>query len=118
MATFGNITCSKLTVDKDEVVYKRTAHTDALPDTITLRRTMSSVDKKTLVRSPTRANARFERQFTVGTDATRPGTVSIATVVPPGVDPVAWKAYVLECLTQAAAEMQDRSLTGDIYVDE
>lgn len=118
MATYGNITVNKLTVDKDAVVYKRTAHTDAKPDTITLRRTLSSLNSKTGVRSATRANARFERSFVVGTDLSKPGTVSVATTVPPGVDPATWKAYVLECLTQAAVEMQDMSLDGDIYLDE
>lgn len=118
MPNYGTIPCNLHTVDRDETVYRGVNHTDAKIDTIALRRQLSVINAKTKVRTPTKANTRFERAFPIGTTGESASVVvSIATVVPPGVDPAAVATYVETSVAQAATKMKDIAITGDIHLD-
>lgn len=115
MPFIGNISVNLHTVDRNDTVYTRASHTVSHVDTVALRRTPAEGASK-----PLRTNVRFERGFSTPASATtgleKSVTVSIAVTTPPGVDPVAVKAYVIEALTQAAGVAADVGTTGDIHL--
>lgn len=115
MPTIGSISVSLHTVDRNDTVYAREGNSVSHVDTVALRRTPADGASK-----PLRTNVRFERGFSTPATATtgleKSVTVSIAVTTPPGIDPVAVKAYVIEALTQAAEVAADVGTTGDIHL--
>lgn len=115
MPSIGTIPVNLHTVDRNDTVYTRASHTVSHVDTVALRRTPAEGASK-----PLRTNVRFERGFSTPASATtgleKSVTVSIAVTTPPGVDPVAVKAYIVEALTQAADVAADVGTTGDIHL--
>lgn len=113
MANIGTIAVNTHRILTDQVLYAQAANTVSHVDTVALK------GKGGNARSPLKMNVYFQRGFaaTTGTESEEKlVTVSIATVVPPGVDTEAVKAYVTECLTQSAVTAADVAVTGDIML--
>lgn len=111
MPTIGTKALSLHTVDRDETVYAGAANTVSHKDIVSLRRTMPASGTK-----PLRTNVRFESGFAVPTGGESSVTVSIAVTVPPGVDTVAARAYVIASLTDSATVAADLAISGDIHL--
>lgn len=109
MPSIGTISVNLHTVDKDEVVYALSGNTVSHADLVALKRNGGG-DK------PLRANVRFERGFAMPDGTEKPVTVSIATVVPAGVNTGLVQTFVSESLTQAAAVAAGVAVTGDIHL--
>lgn len=118
MASIGNRAVTLFTVSPDSVRYAGPTHTVSHKDVVDVRRELPP--KAT---DPLRSNLRFERGFVVPGAAAgapvqeRPVTVSVAVVVPPGVDTAAVKAFVNDTLIQAATVAGSIAITGDVHLD-
>lgn len=116
MPAIGDRTVNLYTVDRDVTTYSGPTNSVSHKDLVDLRRTLP---KKPAV-DPLRTNIRFERGFTVPVDSTgtteKPVTVSIAVTLPPGVTPADAKAYVSDCLVQAATAAGELAISGDIHL--
>lgn len=114
MPNIGTISVDLHTVDRDETVYKGPTHNVTHKDLYAFRRALP-----TTAVGIQRAQLRAERGFPVtnSTDGLeKTVTVSIAVVVPPGIDSEAAETYVSTVLTQAAATVGEVAVTGDIHL--
>lgn len=117
MASIGNRTLTLFTVSPDSVRYAGPTNTVSHKDVVDVRRELPSK-----AADPLRSNLRFERGFAIPTaegapSQERPITVSVAVVVPPGVDTNAAKEFVQDTLIQAATVAGSIAITGDVHLD-
>lgn len=117
MASIGNRTVTLFTVSPDSVRYAGATNTVSHKDVVDVRRELPSK-----AADPLRSNLRFERGFAVPTAEGAPLqersiTVSVAVIVPPGVDTNAAKAFVNDTLIQAATVAGSIAITGDVHLD-
>lgn len=117
MASIGNRTLNLFTVSPDAVRYAGPTNTISHKDVVDVRRELPSK-----AADPLRSNLRFERGFAVPTAEGVPSqersvTVSVAVIVPPGVDTNAVKAFVNDTLVQAATVAGSIAVSGDVHLD-
>lgn len=114
MSQIGTIILNTYSVQKDEVVYARAAHSINNTDVVAVRRQFGSTKRPEL-----RTNLRFERDFSPqnAAETTKKSvTLNITATVPPGLDEAAVTSYIKEALTQSPDAMATLAKTGDVYL--
>lgn len=119
MPKYGTLAASLLSNKSDENVYILPDHSVSLVNLVTLRRRLPKVTGKgvTAETSPLAYAVRRDRSFAAG-DVQKVCTVTVNTVVHPGVDTTAVKAWVAAEIALIASEVAKGVVTGDIYLDD
>lgn len=119
MPKYGTFAAAQLMNKSDENVYILPDHSVSLTNTVTLRRRLPKVTGKgvTAETSPLAFAARRDKSFTAN-GAQKTCSLTINTVVHPGVDTEAVKAWVAAEIVLLANEVNKGVVTGDISLDE
>lgn len=120
MPKFGTITASLLTSKPDENLFILTGHSITAADTVLLRRRLPKTTGKGLneVTTPLSFAARRDKTFPSGSDAKKLASVTISTVVHPGMDAAAVATWLGAEIDRLKVEVLKGATTGDITLDE
>lgn len=120
MPKFGTTAASLLTAKTDENVFILDGHSVSNQDTVLLRRRLPKTTGKgvSAVTSPLTFTARRDKSFAAGVDVQKLGSLSISTVMHPGMDPAAYKTWVGQEIDRLKVEVLKGASTGDITLDD
>lgn len=120
MPKFGTTAASLLTSKADENQFILAGHSVTSVDTVLLRRRLPKTTGRGLseVTTPLSFAARRDKTFAAGTDVTKLGSVTISTVMHPGMDAITYLSWVGAEIDKLKVEVLKGATTGDITLDE
>lgn len=120
MPKFGTLAAALLINKSDENVYILPDHSVSLTNSVTMRRRLPKTTGRgaSAVVSPLAFAIRRDKTFTAADLTPKVCSLTINSVVHPGVDPIAVKAWVAAEVALMAVELAKGVVTGDITLDE